>query len=95
MSSTPNAAPQPQTGKSFLFLSRYSRMRQIMIGVPWKNAYNKSGLDQYSDPDDRFWHLYLSDADKLDKKMANNLKGDTDGILIFVCGVLFFLLVLA
>jgi hypothetical protein len=39
---------------------------------------------QYSDPLDRFWHLYLVDADKQDLKLAERWKGHTDGILIFV-----------
>ncbi|KAI0313977.1 hypothetical protein OF83DRAFT_1032917, partial [Amylostereum chailletii] len=31
-----------------------------------------------------FWALYLADADKNDTEMTENMKGDTDGILIFV-----------
>ncbi|KAI0314835.1 hypothetical protein OF83DRAFT_1063136, partial [Amylostereum chailletii] len=37
----------------------------------------------YNDPADRFWALYLADADKRDTEMTENMKGDTDGILIF------------
>jgi hypothetical protein len=43
-----------------------------------------ASAQQYSDPLDRFWHLYLVDADKQDQKLADRWKGDTDGILIFV-----------
>ncbi|KAI0314374.1 hypothetical protein OF83DRAFT_453147 [Amylostereum chailletii] len=32
---------------------------------------------------DKFWFMYLTDADKYDKSLAENWKGDTDGILIF------------
>ncbi|KAI0030271.1 hypothetical protein K488DRAFT_54601, partial [Vararia minispora EC-137] len=38
---------------------------------------------QYSDPLDRFWSLYLVDADKQDAKLVDRWKGDSDGILIF------------
>jgi hypothetical protein len=41
--------------------------------------------DIYSDPLDRFWHLYLLDAEKQDAKLTERWKGDADGILIFVC----------
>jgi hypothetical protein len=40
--------------------------------------------EQFSDPLDRFWNLYLVDAEKADKKLTDSWKGDTDGILIFV-----------
>ncbi|KAI0027396.1 hypothetical protein K488DRAFT_61659, partial [Vararia minispora EC-137] len=39
--------------------------------------------EQFSDPLDRFWNLYLVDAEKADKKLTDGWKGDTDGILIF------------
>ncbi|KAI0032713.1 hypothetical protein K488DRAFT_15422, partial [Vararia minispora EC-137] len=32
----------------------------------------------------KFWSMYLADADKCDKALLENWKGDTDGILIFV-----------
>ncbi|KAI0031167.1 hypothetical protein K488DRAFT_71604 [Vararia minispora EC-137] len=38
---------------------------------------------QYSDPLDRFWSLYLIDADKQDAKLVERWKGASDGILIF------------
>ncbi|KAI0315777.1 hypothetical protein OF83DRAFT_1173516 [Amylostereum chailletii] len=47
-------------------------------------ADGAQGLDKtYNDPADRFWALYLTDADKKDQEMTENMKGDTDGILIF------------
>ncbi|KAI0026810.1 hypothetical protein K488DRAFT_7144, partial [Vararia minispora EC-137] len=35
---------------------------------------------------DRFWNLYLIDADKQDAKLVERWKGASDGILIFVRG---------
>ncbi|KAI0314431.1 hypothetical protein OF83DRAFT_1267553 [Amylostereum chailletii] len=37
----------------------------------------------YNEPEDRFWSLYLTDAGKNDAEMTENMKGDTDGLLIF------------
>ncbi|KAI0027024.1 hypothetical protein K488DRAFT_63256, partial [Vararia minispora EC-137] len=39
---------------------------------------------QFSDPLDRFWSLYLVDAEKQDAKLVERWKGASDGILIFV-----------
>ncbi|VDC04517.1 unnamed protein product [Peniophora sp. CBMAI 1063] len=37
----------------------------------------------FIDPQDKFWSLYLSDAEKYDQYRMESWKGDTDGILIF------------
>ncbi|KZV70904.1 hypothetical protein PENSPDRAFT_578613, partial [Peniophora sp. CONT] len=37
----------------------------------------------FIDPQDKFWSLYLSDAEKYDKLRIESWKGDTEGILIF------------
>ncbi|KAI0027837.1 hypothetical protein K488DRAFT_90409 [Vararia minispora EC-137] len=42
-----------------------------------------SAQNQYSDPLDRFWNLYITDVEKSDKVLTESWKGDTDGILIF------------
>ena len=34
---------------------------------------------------DRMWSFYLRKAQRVDKEMTDAWKGDTDGILIFVC----------
>jgi hypothetical protein len=57
----------------------------ILIGIQQPSLPSQS---QYSDPIDRFWNLYLIDADKTDKTLTDGWKGDTDGILIFVRGTL-------
>lgn len=31
------------------------------------------------------WSVYLSDAERRDEALAENLKGDAEGILFFVC----------
>ena len=36
------------------------------------------------DPSDKVWHMYLSDSEKKDVILAESLKGDADGVLIFV-----------
>ncbi|KAI0292621.1 hypothetical protein B0F90DRAFT_243236 [Multifurca ochricompacta] len=38
---------------------------------------------EYSDTSGKVWSVYLSEADKQDKALAENWKGDTEGILIF------------
>jgi hypothetical protein len=42
------------------------------------------GSSGFINPEDRLWNLYLSEAEKEDKVLTENIKGDTDGILIFV-----------
>ena len=37
-----------------------------------------------SDTSGKVWSVYLSEADKHDKALADNWKGDSEGILIFV-----------
>jgi hypothetical protein len=44
--------------------------------------------DTYSHPADKLFSLYLKEAEKVDRQMVEDWKGTTDGILIFVCGIL-------
>ncbi|KZV72680.1 hypothetical protein PENSPDRAFT_604161, partial [Peniophora sp. CONT] len=37
----------------------------------------------YLNPSDKFWNLYIADAEKHDKIRLERWKGDTDGTLIF------------
>ena len=39
----------------------------------------------YGDPSDRLFSIYLAQADKFDKEQSESWKGDTEGILVFVC----------
>ena len=39
----------------------------------------------YGDPSDRLFSVYLAQADKFDKEQSESWKGDTEGILVFVC----------
>ncbi|KAI0313981.1 hypothetical protein OF83DRAFT_1285860 [Amylostereum chailletii] len=66
-------------GRPFVIASAYPTMN---AGQPW---YRSDGTQEkvYNDPVDRFWALYLADADKKDTEMTDSMKGDTDGILIF------------
>lgn len=43
-----------------------------------------SAEEQVGQPSWKVWSLYLGEADKQDKMLTENWKGDTDGILIFV-----------
>jgi len=43
-----------------------------------------------SDTSGKVWSVYLSEADKHDKALADNWKGDSEGILIFVCSRFLF-----
>lgn len=43
------------------------------------------GAPKSSDTSGKVWSVYLSEADRQDKALAENWKGDTEGILIFVC----------
>ncbi|KAI0290940.1 hypothetical protein B0F90DRAFT_443311 [Multifurca ochricompacta] len=38
---------------------------------------------EYSDTSGKVWSVYFSEVDKQDKALAENWKGDTEGILIF------------
>jgi Family of unknown function (DUF6535) len=38
-----------------------------------------------SDISGKVWSVYLSEAERQDKALAENWKGDTDGIIFFVC----------
>jgi hypothetical protein len=39
----------------------------------------------YNHPADKFWSLYLAEADKQDMTLVESWKGETDSILMFVC----------
>ena len=39
----------------------------------------------YGDPSDKLFAVYLAQADKFDKEQSESWKGDTEGILVFVC----------
>lgn len=39
---------------------------------------------EYSNASGKVWSVYLNEADKQDTALAENWKGDTEGILIFV-----------
>lgn len=46
----------------------------------------------HGDPSDKLFSVYLAQADKFDKEQSESWKGDTEGILVFVCRptILFF-----
>lgn len=44
-----------------------------------------AGLRGGASKGSKVWSVYLSEADRQDKALAENWKGDTEGILIFVC----------
>ena len=39
---------------------------------------------EYSNASGKVWSVYLNEAEKQDTALAENWKGDTEGILIFV-----------
>lgn len=51
------------------------------IGVAHPNVADGN----YGDPSDRLFSVYLAQADKFDKEQSESWKGDTEGILVFVC----------
>jgi hypothetical protein len=42
------------------------------------------GASKGGDTSGKVWSVYLSEAERQDKALAENWKGDTEGILIFV-----------
>ena len=44
-----------------------------------------SNVANYGDSSDKLFSVYLSQADKFDKEQSESWKGDTEGILVFVC----------
>ena len=41
--------------------------------------------EKYGDPSDKLFSVYLAQADKSDQEQSESWKGDTEGILVFVC----------
>jgi hypothetical protein len=48
-------------------------------------AYSNIVDGNYGDPSDKLFSIYLAQADKFDKEQSESWKGDTEGILVFVC----------
>jgi hypothetical protein len=48
-------------------------------------AHPNSDEGNYGDPSDKIFSVYLAQADKFDKEQSESWKGDTEGILVFVC----------
>ena len=48
-------------------------------------AHPNSAEGNYGDPSDQLFSVYLAQADKFDKEQSESWKGDTEGILVFVC----------
>lgn len=46
-------------------------------------------MPQYST--DKIWAMYVADAERIDKALAESWRGDMDGILIFVSDFQFYL----
>jgi hypothetical protein len=44
----------------------------------------QSGSSNFSNPEDKFWDIYLKGAEAEDKDHVEDWMGDTDGVLIFV-----------
>jgi hypothetical protein len=42
------------------------------------------GQTLYGDPSARIWELYLSQASKVDKELADSVKSNADQLLVFV-----------
>lgn len=43
-----------------------------------------TGQTPYSYPSYKFWGLYLSQAEKVDKEQSDSWTANTDGVLVFV-----------
>ncbi len=56
--------------------------------VPADYAHSNVAEGNYGDSSDRLFSVYLSQADKFDKEQSESWKGDTEGILVFVCSPL-------
>jgi hypothetical protein len=48
-------------------------------------AHTNVAEGNYGDPSDRLFSVYLAQAEKFDKEQSESWKGDTEGILVFVC----------
>jgi hypothetical protein len=47
-------------------------------------AAQVNATNDFTNPQDKFWSVYLKGAEEEDKARVENWKGDTEGILIFV-----------
>jgi hypothetical protein len=71
--------------REYICTARWSRTsHEHLIGQASPYASAAPSGDQFNAPEDRFWNLYLTQAEKVDKKLTESWKGDADGILIFV-----------
>jgi hypothetical protein len=43
-----------------------------------------NATNNYEDPSDKIWSVYISEAERYDKMLVESWKQDMDGILIFV-----------
>lgn len=62
---------------------------QTLSGVCWfANPYALFLFalpgENYGDPSGKLWMMYLTEAEKEDREIAERWKGDTDSILVFV-----------
>ncbi len=53
--------------------------------IPAGVADSNIAEGNYGDPSDKLFSVYLAQADQFDKEQSEGWKGDTEGILVFVC----------
>ena len=62
-----------------------AEVQQGMLNSPFTGPHLIRVLDEnHGDSSDGIWSMYLNEAEKQDKEVAESWKGDTDGILVFV-----------
>ena len=75
------AKPQPPSHLTSPRRASTTRATGVFTGVAQPNIAEGN----YGDPSDKLFSVYLAQADKLDKEQSESWKGDTEGILVFVC----------
>lgn len=80
------APPQPHRVESgFILVDMSTPIATGSQPLPHAGEHDHATLgNTFIDPQDKFWSMYLSDAEKYDKFRIESWKGDTEGILIFV-----------
>ncbi|KAH9071518.1 hypothetical protein EDB83DRAFT_253679 [Lactarius deliciosus] len=80
ISTFPPGVQPPDPGTQFRPTTTTNNREDALAPLP---DINPQRGENYGDSSGRLWMLYLTEAEKEDKEITENWKGDTEGILVF------------
>ncbi|KAH9173290.1 hypothetical protein EDB89DRAFT_1905319 [Lactarius sanguifluus] len=80
ISTFPPGVQPPDLGTQFRPTTTTNNREDALAPLPDTNPQRG---ENYGDSSGRLWMLYLTEAEKEDKEITENWKGDTEGILVF------------